>query len=109
MKWYKREKSPMGMAWLKGIDIPPPKLKFEEPDFSQISSGFEVEFGFKYLLLQMDIKIPILPDGWKRDSDFSMHVMGYHPHARWGMRRPAKSGSGAQAMYDHDGKLITGG
>jgi hypothetical protein len=54
---------------------------------------------------------PHLPDGWVWDNYITMHYFGYHPHARYGIRskKRSKTSSGAQAMYDADGKLITGG
>lgn len=54
----------------------------------------------------------MLPDGWKWDNRLAMGFpLYYHPNASYGIRSIPKEGetSGAQAMYDSKGKLITGG
>jgi hypothetical protein len=52
----------------------------------------------------------VLPAGWVWDNPLSMHLLGYHPHAAYGIRKKAENGdSGAQAMYDENGDIITGG
>ena len=74
------------MAWVKTIPLPPNEIKIV---------GGE----------------PVVPNGWVRDSDYSMHTLGYHPNAAYGIRSktPSSTDSAAQAMYDKSGKIITGG
>jgi RHS repeat-associated protein len=91
MKWYSEQQD---MTWLKNVPEPPPSLHFinTEPR-SLLGTGVAI------------------PNGWVPDSNIAMNLLGYHPNATYGIRSIPKAGSlsGAQAMYDANRKLITGG
>ena len=100
--WYDEEKKPENMKWLKSVPIPPDTLQFTPTVLvSRFSSRPSWESGDK----TVDV-----PNGWTKDSNFMMNVMGYHPNAVFGIRKRSKNGDyGAQAMYDRKGKIITDG
>lgn len=97
------------MKWLKGIPIPPPELEFKV-----ITKGKGLRLGPNGTFETYDIKkvVPVLPDGWVWDNPLAMGFpLYYHPNATYGIRSIPEDGvtSGAQAMYDDKGKLITDG
>jgi uncharacterized protein RhaS with RHS repeats len=103
--WYTREKN--DKAWLKDVPIPPNELKFE----TRTQLVREMVDPGVTITVKVQMTVPVLPEGWVWDSNFAMHTLGYHPNAKYGMRSKnwTTAGSGAQAMYDKDGKIITGG
>lgn len=96
------------MDWLKELPPVPKEIEIKRVDMTLINIGMS---GRGYWPMQRDATVPILPEGYEWDSNFSMNVMGFHPHATYGIRSksPTSGGSGNQAMYDARGKLITGG
>jgi len=103
--WYNREKKNMG--WIKELPLPPNELHFATEKVVEYIN----EPGFRRAIVVDERKVAILPKGWVWDWYFTMHVMGFHPHAKYGIRseKVTEGGSGAQAMYDENGKIITGG
>src|SRR5229473_1120577 len=77
MRWYEKEKKKENMEWIKKIPIPPQKLEFQTKE----RMALPLEIGYASDRLYTE---PILPKGWSWDSDFSMHVLGYHPNAAYG-------------------------
>jgi hypothetical protein len=104
--WVDAEKK--NMDWLKELPNPPDALEFGKVRRSVVPR----EPGDRYGTLNTEeVVVPVLPDGWEWDSKFAMNTLGYHPNAAYGIRskKPTPSGAGQQAMYDKNGKLITGG
>ncbi|WP_254512292.1 RHS repeat-associated core domain-containing protein [Anatilimnocola floriformis] len=102
MAWHTAEKA--RMTWLASVPIPPSKLNFVARYYPLLTAGPCAGFpvaGFRKVFE------PVLPVGWEWDNAATMSV--YHPHARWGIRKAGSGGSGAQATYDENGDLITGG
>ncbi|GIW85436.1 MAG: hypothetical protein KatS3mg107_1096 [Gemmataceae bacterium] len=104
MAWYNAEKR--DMAWLKELPTPPDRLEFKKVQKCVVAPEPGNRYG-----TWVEVWEPVLPDGWVPDSKFSMKTLGYHPNAEYGIRSktPTASGAGQQAMYDKNGKLITGG
>ena len=103
MQWYEQEKQ--DIEWLKGLPPPPSQIEIK-----RYIIGYRI--GYQ---LANEWKIPIykevlvVPEGWVQDNPISMKK--YHPNAAYELRsaKASKGGSGQQAMYDRQGRLITGG
>jgi hypothetical protein len=95
MNWYNAEKA--NMTWLNDVPIPPPTIDLVWKQHASMSFPPTMH--------------PVLPAGWNWDNNFAMGwPLNYHPNATYGIRKCSENGgSGAQAMYDSNGRLITDG
>jgi len=106
LNWYNTERKDMDWVTpLYGPDFLPPKridTRFVNGGRWYNGGGWLSGIGLGGNYMEY-----VLPCGWEWDNDGSLGR--YHPAAAKGIRKADASGSGAQAVYDSTGALITGG